>query len=351
MSIPAVSVIMAAYNGAAWLPATLESLSAQTFGDWEAIVVDDCSTDETRHLVARWSDRRVRLVALERNGGPVRARNRAAAEARGRYLAALDQDDVCRPERFARQVAWLDAHPHAAALGTAVEFMTASGQVRPSGYPPTTTPGLIDWLLGIENPLVWSSMMIRADAARRLDPFTRPEQLYAEDCDLYHRLRPCGTIARLDEPLLLYRQHEAQASQRFTDTMQASAARVLAARHAEWLGEGAARAANLLVRHVMARLPVPDRATLAELGALIGRLQAHHLDAHDPDPQTRALIRWETSRRWARIGRAALRSGALTLADVLAVRPPHLGLGHAGLETLMVSGLVGGGRRLARRRA
>ncbi len=84
MTAPTVSVIMAAYNGAAWLPETLQSLAAQTFPDFEVLVVDDCSTDDTRDLVASWPDARVRLIALGANGGPVRARNRAVAEARGR---------------------------------------------------------------------------------------------------------------------------------------------------------------------------------------------------------------------------------------------------------------------------
>lgn len=352
MSAPTVSVITPAYDGAAWLPDTLQSLAAQTFTDWEAIVVDDCSTDDTRALVAAWPDRRVRLVALDRNGGCVRARNRGVAEARGRYIAGLDQDDLCRPERLARQVAWLDANPAAVALGTAVEWL-ADGKVRPTNYPPITTPGLIGWLLQIENPFAWSSMMIRADAAKRLDPFTRPERLYADDLDLYHRLRPFGAIARLDEPLILYRQHGDQASERFTDTMRASAAAVLAERHAAALGDGAAAAAVLLVRHVMGGEPVPDRATLVALGTLLGRLQADYLAAEGCDAETRRLIRWETARRWSRIGRIALRSGALPLGDVLAVRPPHLGLGHAGLGALAMAGLIGGGRRLfaARREA
>lgn len=345
MSDPTVSVVTAAYNGAEWLPATLQSLSAQTFDDWEAIVVDDCSTDDTRDILRAWRDPRVRLIALARNGGPVHARNRAVAEARGRYIAGLDQDDVCRPERFARQVAWLDAHPQTVALGTAVEFLTGDA-VRPSHYPATTTPGLIDWLLAIENPLVWSSMMIRTDAARRLHPFTRPRSLYAEDFDLYQRLRGLGPIARLDEPLLLYRQHDGGASQCFTATMRGSAEAVLAERHATVLGEGAPRAATLLVRHVMGGAPVPNRTTLMELGDVLGRLQAAHLANVRPDATTQRLIRWETARRWSRLGRAGLRSGALALRDVLAVRPPHLGLGYAGVEALAVAGLVGSGRRV-----
>ena len=340
---PTVSIVTAAYNGTAWLPATLDSLRRQTFTDFEVIVVDDGSTDGTRALVEGWPDPRVRLVALARNGGPVHARNRGVAEARGRYIAGLDQDDLCRPERLARQVAHLDANPGCALVGTQVEVLRGE-TVSPSAYPVATTPGLLDWLLAIENPLAWSSVMLRGQVARRLDPFTRPERLYAEDLDLYQRVRPFGAIARLDQPLVLYRQHAGGISKRFQDLMSTNAQAIMAERHAA-LGEAAPRAAALLVRHVMGGEAVPDRATLTELGLLIGRLQADHLALHHPDAATRRLIKWETARRWARIGRAGLRSGALTLADVLAVRPPHLGLGYAGADALALAGLVGGGRR------
>lgn len=348
--IPAVSVVIPAYNGVRWLPATLDSLGAQTFTDWEAIVVDDGSVDGTRDLIAAWPDRRVRLIAMARNGGPVLARNAGVAQARGRYIAGLDQDDLCRPERLARQVAYLDAHPECALLGTAVEFL-AGDRVAPSNYPTVTTPGLIDWLLCIENPLAWSSVMVRTAVAHALHPFTRPGEVYAEDFDLYHRVRPFGTIARLDAPLVLYRQHEGGVSKVFEDVMRASAVRVLAQGHAG-LGDGAARAGQLLVMHNMGGEPVPDRATFAELGALLATLQTAWLAEAAPDPQTRALVRWETARRWSLIGRIGLRAGTLGVADVLAVRPPHLGLGYAGLDALALSGLVGGGRRaLAHRRA
>ena len=347
MTDPTVSVLMPAYNGAALIEDTLASLTSQTMPDWEAIVIDDCSGDDTRAVVAAWPDPRVRLLVNDVNGGPVRTRNRALVEARGRYIAALDQDDLCLPDRFARQVAFLDAHPDVALLGTAADFLRG-GVVGASDYAPVTTPALVEWLTRIENPLVWSSVMIRGEVARALDPFTRPDILYAEDFDLYHRVQPLGRIARLDKPLLLYREHASSASKRFTETMHASAARVLVGVHGTLFGDRAEAVAQLLVRHVMDRAPVPDRTTLSMLGEAIGAIQARFLADHPVSPDDLTLIRWETARRWGRIGRAALRTGTLGLADVLAVRPAHLGLGYAGLHDLIVSNAIGGARRSRR---
>lgn len=343
---PIVSVVMAAYNGAAVIGETLASLRDQTLTDWEAIVVDDASTDDTRAVVTAWPDRRVRLIALPRNGGPVLARNEALRHASGRYIAGLDQDDLCRPDRFAAQAAYLDANPQVVLAGTAVEFLR-DGRVRASTYPSVTTPALIGWLAWIENPLAWSSVMIRADAARALTPFTRPAMLYAEDFDLYHRLAHHGQLARLDKPLTLYRQHAGGISRLHAEQMEANAAAVLAERHAALLGTRSPAAARLLVTHNMAGRPVPDRATLTILGETLAMLQQAYLAEVQPGRDDRRLIRWETALRWSRIGRTALRAGTLSVADLLAVRPDHLGLGYAGADALIWSRLAGGGRRAA----
>lgn len=345
---PIVSVVMAAYNGAALVEQTLASLAAQTLPDWEAIVVDDRSTDDTLAVLRAWADPRVRVIAAPENGGPVRARNIAFAAARGRYVAGLDHDDLCRPERFARQAGYLDRHPRVVLVGSAAAAL-AGDQLSALPLAPVTTPALIEWLLRIENPLVWSSVMIRGDAARRLDPFTRPDLLYAEDFDLYHRLSAFGRIARLDEELTVYRQHGGGVSKRFAEAMRASATRVMAEAYTSVLGEEADAAAALVVRHVMAQAPVPDRATLGRLGAVLVALQEDFLATRPVDAQDVKLIRWETARRWARIGRAALRTGAIDLADAMAVRPDHVGLGYAGPEQLIWSRLVGEARRWLKR--
>ena len=350
MTAPTVSVVMASYNGAALIGETIASLKAQTLADFECVIVDDRSTDDTRTLLRAIDDPRFVVIESPENEGPVKARNRAFAVARGRYIAALDQDDLCTPDRFARQVGYLDANPDTVLLATAAALLEG-GAVRQARLPSVTAPRFIEWMLWILNPIVWSSVMLRADVARRLDPFTRPERRYAEDFDLYHRMAPHGRIARLDTPLLIYRSHSGGASQRYTETMYASAGAVLAERHAALFGESAAARAGLLVRHVMAQQPVPDRPTLALLGDTLTTLQQHFLATHPATQEEVRLIRWETARLWARVHRAGLRSGAIALSDAVAVRPDHLGLGYASLNELVMSRLIGTTRSAMRRRA
>lgn len=340
MTAPRVTVFTAAYNGAALIEETLASLKAQTFTDFEIVVVDDKSTDDTLAVLRRWDDPRLRVIEAEVNGGPVRARNLAVSHARGAYLAALDQDDLCLPERLAKQVAYLDAHPGTVLVGTALALLK-DGVVQPANYPAHTTPALIRWLLGIGNPLAWSTVMVRAEAAKRLTPFTDPDRRYAEDFDLYHRLRSFGDIARVDEELVLYRLHGDNASIKYEATMTGNAFKVLRDAYRPVFGAETEDAATLVVTHVMTRKPVPDRETLARLGAVLRRLQDAHFAAHPMSRDDHKLIRWETARRWAGVVRASLRTGTITLADAVAVRPDHLGLGHAGIDELLWSRLIG----------
>jgi hypothetical protein len=278
----------------------------------------------------------------------VRSRNRAFAEARGRYVAGLDQDDICMPDRFQRQVAHLDANPDIALVATTAAILE-DGTVTSSIKSPVTTPRLVEWLLWIENPLVWSTVMLRRDGVSPGGDFTRPEFLYAEDFDLYHRVARQGGIARLDEPLLLYRKHGGGASQLYAETMSTNAMRVLAESYAAEGFEDAEAGAKLIVEHLMRAVPVPDRATLERLGHTIGALQAHFLATRDVDAESVRMIRWESALRWGRVVRAGLKAGTIGLMAAMAVRPDHLGMGYSSMEELVGSRLIGGAKTAIRK--
>ncbi|MDG2532229.1 glycosyltransferase [Sphingomonas sp. HITSZ_GF] len=347
MSAPTVSVIMPAYNGAAWIGATIDSVLAQDFTDWELVIVDDCSTDDTRALLARLTDPRITVLHAEQNGGPVLARNQAFAAARGRYIAGLDQDDLCKPGRFAAQVAHLDANPGTVLVATAAELLE-NGQVTPWPGDHALTPAVIDWLLLTQNPLVWSTVMFRADAARLLSPFERPQVRYAEDFDLYHRLSRFGQIARLDEAQLLYRCHPGGASKKFAEMMAASAARVLAERYLPVFGEDEAQAnAELVVRYFMAREPVPDLLILGQLSRILAALHADHVARTPLTPQERIEVDGEHARLWWLVARPALRQGAVTLRQAMAVLPDSVHL-PANDPDRLISPLIGRVRAIGR---
>ena len=106
---PRVSVIIPTYNRAAMLPRAVNSVLAQTFADFELLIVDDCSADQTPEVVAGFADPRIRSFRHCRNGGTAKTRNTGIANARGEYIAFLDDDDEYLPPNLEQQVAVLDA--------------------------------------------------------------------------------------------------------------------------------------------------------------------------------------------------------------------------------------------------
>lgn len=106
---PVVSVIMPSYNAAAFIAASVESVQAQSYEDWELLIADDCSTDETYTIARRYAaeDGRVRASRLDSNSGAAAARNLALSAAQGRYVAFLDSDDLWKPEKLSRQLEFM----------------------------------------------------------------------------------------------------------------------------------------------------------------------------------------------------------------------------------------------------
>ena len=220
---PRVTVLMPVYEGAAYVQGAITSVLEQTFGDFELLVLDDCSPDNSAELAQAFGDSRVRIVRNERNLGQVATLNRGLREARGAYVARLDQDDVCLPARFERQVALLDAEPPVAVVGTWVDVVDESGR-KVDELRTRLDDRAHTILLTLENrlPLAHPSVMFRRDpvlAAGGYDEAVR----YCEDMDLWRRLVLAGHDLRVvPESLLRYRLHGGQQSQRHFDEQQAN---------------------------------------------------------------------------------------------------------------------------------
>ena len=304
-----LSVLLTTHNGAAFLRETLDSVLAQSFADYELVVVDDASTDSTPLLLAACTDPRLRVLRSDRQLGVAEARNFGFAACRGTYVAAQDHDDLSCPDRFAVQLAYLDRHPDIVLAGSEV-LISSEGRLRRTDHLPGTTPALLRWMLHVDNPLTWSSVMFRADAVRRLGRFMRQEFEPADDFDLFHRLLSQGGIARLDETLCVYRWHRTNTSHYQTARMFDRAAAVLERAYRPWLGDAAPDAASLVVRHLSDRRPAPNSATLARLGHALERILSGYCAATLPDPATTARIKAHAARSWWLAARAAIRSGA-----------------------------------------
>lgn len=305
---PRVSVLMTTYNGAALIGQSIESVLSQTFADFELIVVDDASTDSTRRLLAGISDTRLRVIRVERNLGVVGARNHAFAAARGEFVAAHDHDDISSPERLAHQVACLDAHDNVVLVGTEIRI-ERGGTLELPDHSQGGHPLLMRWRCLIDNPLTYSSIMVRTAAVRRLGQFMREEFIYADDFDFYHRLLRIGDIVRLDAPLVRYRWHASNTTHAASKTMNANATKVLCNAYTALLGTRAEKEASLVIRHLSRRQPVHDPNTLDTLGAHLARLMVAFNAAHTTTADEQAMIAGEAAAAWWHCVRSAVRNG------------------------------------------
>lgn len=202
-----VSVVVATHNQAHWLGEAIGSVRAQTFGDWELLVADDGSTDDTPAVVASFADGRVRHLPAAR-AERAAARNRGVAAAAGELVAFLDADDAWHPEKLARQVAALAAAPEAAACYAASRFVDEGGRPLPVRKPLRAHAGRLFPRLVRGNFIILASMVVRRRALDAVGGFDATLPVYGcEDWDLWLRLARRDPFVAVDAELVRYRVH------------------------------------------------------------------------------------------------------------------------------------------------
>jgi glycosyltransferase involved in cell wall biosynthesis len=217
---PYVSVLLPVRNGLPWLGVALESIRRQIFDDFELIVLEDGSTDDTPGLLSKVADRRLRIISTG-GVGIARALNIGLEAARGTYIARQDADDESRPDRLARQVAALDADPRIDVMASVAEYIDEAGRLVDNAWTQTVrqqqdvalTPEAIADLMPLTCCITHGSILARADALCAVGGY-RPEMVPAEDYDLWLRLLPDHGFTKLAEPLYRHRLHDAQSGAR-----------------------------------------------------------------------------------------------------------------------------------------
>ena len=202
-----VSVLTPVYKtDERFLREAIESVLSQTFRDFEFLLLDDCPDDSREAVVKSYDDPRIVYLKNERNLGITGSRNRLIELAKGEYLAVFDHDDICRPERFAKEVAYLDAHP---------ECGVVSGWVKPSNgdvipYPADDHDIKVALMHGIS---MWHpAAMVRKSALTAAGAAYEGDCTPVEDYMLWMRLVPYVRFHNIQEVLLDYRWHDANTS-------------------------------------------------------------------------------------------------------------------------------------------
>ncbi len=209
MSTPVVSVLMAVYNTAQYLTEAIESILGQSFGDFELIAVEDCSTDGGREMLYEWAarDERLKVVQNERNLGLTRSLNRGLDICAGEFVARMDSDDTAYPHRFERQLAYLRQHPDCVAVGAQMDIIDPEGGPLGKTSQPLAHEGIeLDLLKGHGAAILHPMVVMRRDALRRLGGY-RVETGVNDDLDLFIRLGEIGRLANLPDVLGSFRRH------------------------------------------------------------------------------------------------------------------------------------------------
>lgn len=207
-AVPVISCILPLYNQAQFVGEAVASILEQTEGDFELIVIDDGSTDDSVRIVAAFKDQRIILLHNSNNSGTTKALNIGLRAAKGTYIARMDGDDVSMPHRFLLQRSFMEAHPNIAVCGSHVSTIGIRSEVvrRPLG---THT---IKCFLLAGPPFSHASVMMRRSILERWNLFYDENYRTAQDYDLWLRLLSVADGWNIDGVLLKHRLHAAQLS-------------------------------------------------------------------------------------------------------------------------------------------
>ncbi len=265
--MPRVSVVMSVYNGERFLRQAVDSILAQTFIDFEFVVVDDGSTDGTAEILKGYADPRLHVISQE-NIGLISSLNRAIKIASAEYIARMDADDISLPRRLEQQLKWLESNPGVAVLGTQAAEIDEAGDMLRRHYYPVGGDAIAKALLRGATALCHGTVMFRRACFEKVGGYRQPFE-HAEDYDLWLRMIESYDMENL--PSILYLKRLTLGSVSFANFLAQQ--------------RGAAYALDC-ARRRKAGLPEPERPPSAPL----------------PTPQESADYHWHLGLAYADLG-------------------------------------------------
>jgi glycosyltransferase involved in cell wall biosynthesis len=210
MSRPEVTVFMAVFNGEKFIKQAIDSVLEQTFRDFELLLIDDGSTDNSVSIIKEYNDDRIRLLQNETNLGLFLTRNRGIEEARGKYFATLDCDDIATKGRLELQLKYFQQHTNAAVCAGRVIYIDSSSKRIGTRAPLSGDQDYYKALLLFTNIFINSATMIDMDVLKKIKYRTGYEP--AEDYDLFERIADEYEIGIINDVMCYYRIHGGNVS-------------------------------------------------------------------------------------------------------------------------------------------
>jgi len=208
LTVPKISVIMPLYNGGKYLRESIDSILNQTYADFELILINDGSSDDTESIILSYTDQRIVYIKNEQNLGLIKTLNKGLDNAKGEFIARMDQDDISRPERFEKQVAILEENPEIGLCGSWFTVLIDKQESKIVQHTENSQTIKIQLLAHcvIGHPTV----MLRKKALMNLRYDT--DYQAAEDYEFWTRLSRITNLYNIQESLLIYRYHDTNMS-------------------------------------------------------------------------------------------------------------------------------------------
>lgn len=183
ISHPAVTVLMTVYNGFPYIKEAIDSILNQSYRDFEFLIIDDCSTDNSVEIIKSYCDSRIRLIKNEKNIGQTASLNKGIECAKGEYIARMDQDDISLPERLEKQMTLFQEKSQLDLLGSWAYQINSIGKIIKKFTPPTRNQDIIDYFV-INNPFPHSSVVFRKESVQSISCYDESFQ-FVQDWDLW----------------------------------------------------------------------------------------------------------------------------------------------------------------------
>jgi len=216
MKKPTVTILMPVYNAEKYIKEAIESIINQTFTDFEFLIIDDGSSDNSLNIINNYKDNRIRLYKNEQNIKLISTLNKGIELAKGKYIARMDADDISLPQRIEKQVEFMEKHPEIGALGTAfISFDDNNKYFYKTIYPSDHFSICVGMLYKMQ--LCHSSVIIRSKTIIDNNLRFSLNFLHAEDYDFFYRLSRHAKLANLKQCLYKRRLHNEQVSNVYED--------------------------------------------------------------------------------------------------------------------------------------
>jgi glycosyltransferase involved in cell wall biosynthesis len=203
MNEPMITVLMSVYNGEKFLKEAMDSILTQTFTNFEFLIINDGSTDNSMEIIESYNDSRIRLINNEKNLKLIASLNKGISLARGKYIARMDCDDISMPERLEKEVNFLENSLEYGLVGTCYTVIDGAGKEQYNKSYPSSND-LIKLFLSLNCPLAHGSIMARTELFKQ-NLYGSKEYSAVEDYELWTRIAKVTKIHNIPEYLFKYR--------------------------------------------------------------------------------------------------------------------------------------------------